>query len=126
MKYLFSFSVLLNVFLFVFIFKTHLFPRDSHESNIMENRGSGDCSETGTTSEKNIIKYSKPVKQEVAKLSRVYLLPHPPDFLEGKYINIQKFEKINIEGKIFWRLEEVTDNGKVKSWEVEESSVRWK
>jgi hypothetical protein len=57
--------------------------------------------------------------------SVVYIKPHPPDFLNGRNMKIQRFDKSIIDGKEIWRLEEITEDNKVKIWNIDSNSIEW-
>jgi len=57
--------------------------------------------------------------------SVVYIKPHPPDFLNGRTMKIQRFDKSIIDGKEIWRLEEITEDNKVRIWNIDSSSIVW-
>ncbi|WP_244934563.1 hypothetical protein [Leptospira vanthielii] len=59
------------------------------------------------------------------KTSEVYIKPHPPDFLKGRKMKIQRFNKYFLENREYWKLEEIDDNGKVKEWIIDTNSIVW-
>ncbi|TGL23057.1 hypothetical protein EHQ46_05945 [Leptospira yanagawae] len=103
-------SILLNIF---FVFEFYLPREEGKVSNRIqyENQNS------------NSIKCETQAKIKKEKdYSRVYILPHPPDFPEGKEISVEKIEKKSG----YWELIEVKPDGSKVKLSIREDSIEWR
>lgn len=103
-------SITLNIF---FIFKLYAPGKENQEFS--ENQ-----SENQISNFMNCKTLAK-IKKEI-NYSSVYILPHPPDFPEGKEILVEKFEKKSG----FWELIEVKRDGSKVKLQIRDDSIEWR
>jgi len=77
-------------------------------------------------SQGNVYKqWNSKIANHKPSVSVVYIKPHPPDFLQGRNMTIQRFDKYVSNGIEIWRLEEVTNDNKVRVWNIDSNSIVW-
>lgn len=114
--FLFLVSSIINFILLYFLWNQHSYRADQINLPAKTDTNKESVAYKPLTTKKQIFEPSTSV---------VYIKPHPPDFLKGRSMKIQRFDKSIINGKEIWRLEEITEDNKVKIWNIDSNSIEW-